>query len=545
MGYSILSSFSSSDSSKTIPSSTDFQFSSFSEFLSTNAFEIFMYGLFCAWIGFIINELMYIRNTFEFARSNSPAKTSNEDDLRHSETNRRKTSVPGVSIFKPLKGLTERLEENLESFFNIDYPKYEILFAVADEDDPVIPLVDKLMRKYPNHDAHLLVGKDDIGVNPKICNVIKCYRVLKYDFLWICDANIVTYPQVLGAMMRKILGDDRVGIVHQTPIVKAPLGMGGIIEWIYFSTQHARIYFAAFVSGAACVNGMSNLIRKAYLDEIGGLDPYAKYIAEDYFMSLALDRKGYKLVLSEYCAAQNIGQQTFESFYNRQLRWLRLRKTMMPYQTIVEPFAETMVNGAAGAFSCWYLFGFNPYLVLFCHILLFGLIDFTMHNHIAHAISDPGTRFFNFFAVWLLRECIAVPLWLHGMSGNAVRWRHQDFIVHHNGLSEVMRERGFLTRLLKSVTAFSVVRSTFISTCEFIIYIVYRSQRNGAGDIDEEGVRNNSSLAARASPRSTTPSSRSGSASTKNMSLLDRVDVQVCFGVLVLVVSVGLGVVTR
>ena len=46
--------------------------------------------------------------------------------------------TPPVTIFKPLKGLDEELEENLRSFFRLDYPTYQLLFCVADADDPAI-----------------------------------------------------------------------------------------------------------------------------------------------------------------------------------------------------------------------------------------------------------------------------------------------------------------------------------------------------------------------------------------------------------------------
>ena len=57
--------------------------------------------------------------------------------------------TPPVTIFKPLKGLDEELEENLRSFFRLDYPTYQLLFCVADADDPAIEVVQKLLASFP------------------------------------------------------------------------------------------------------------------------------------------------------------------------------------------------------------------------------------------------------------------------------------------------------------------------------------------------------------------------------------------------------------
>ncbi len=63
-----------------------------------------------------------------------------------------------MTLLKPLKGLDTALEENLDSCFRQDHPIFEILFCVADPKDPVVPLVKKLLKKYPQVDAQLLMG---------------------------------------------------------------------------------------------------------------------------------------------------------------------------------------------------------------------------------------------------------------------------------------------------------------------------------------------------------------------------------------------------
>jgi hypothetical protein len=75
---------------------------------------------------------------------------------RPSEKAIRRTSE-GVTILKPLKGVDKALEANLDSFFHIDYPKFEILFSVDSEADPAGAVVQNLIKKYPNVDARLVI----------------------------------------------------------------------------------------------------------------------------------------------------------------------------------------------------------------------------------------------------------------------------------------------------------------------------------------------------------------------------------------------------
>ena len=142
----------------------------------------------------------------------------------------------------------------MESFFTLVYSKYEIIFCVRDYDDSAVPIVEKLIRKYPNIPCKLLIGKyndrfftlhefllggNDIGINPKINNMQKGYEQAKYEFIWICDAGIRAHSDTLNDMMLRMLESTSVALVHQLPYVDSiQKNVGSYMEKIYFGTQH-------------------------------------------------------------------------------------------------------------------------------------------------------------------------------------------------------------------------------------------------------------------------------------------------------------------
>jgi ceramide glucosyltransferase len=102
--------------------------------------------------------------------------------------------LPGISILKPLTGVDDNLNDNLETFFVMDYPAYELLFCVQDQNDPAIGIVSRLLEKYPHVDARLYTGGKFVGINPKINNMVQGYDVAKYDLIMISDAGIKSEP---------------------------------------------------------------------------------------------------------------------------------------------------------------------------------------------------------------------------------------------------------------------------------------------------------------------------------------------------------------
>jgi hypothetical protein len=109
----------------------------------------------------------------------------------------------GVTILKPLHGVPERLATNLETYFNLKYPKYELLLCIKKRSgqEKLIQLCESLMKKYPKVKCKISFGFQKWGINPKVCNMGTGYDIASYNLVWIADANIVSSDSVLQDMV--------------------------------------------------------------------------------------------------------------------------------------------------------------------------------------------------------------------------------------------------------------------------------------------------------------------------------------------------------
>ncbi|KAJ2326543.1 Ceramide glucosyltransferase [Coemansia sp. RSA 2673] len=199
---------------------------------------------------------------------------------------------PPVTIIRPLKGVDSGMRRTLESSFRQQYPgSMEILFAVEDPDDPAIDVATDLIDCYPKTNARVLVGQDNVGINPKINNMMKAFAQARSDLLWICDSNIYTDPGTLRRSVDLLLDNKRVGVIHHVVFSEAPATFGAMLDTAFLVTNHCRMYLAINAVGiASCLMGKSNLYYKSALDSAGGLAAFGHYLAEDNMIGQALWR---------------------------------------------------------------------------------------------------------------------------------------------------------------------------------------------------------------------------------------------------------------
>ncbi|KAF9285318.1 hypothetical protein BGZ68_003967 [Mortierella alpina] len=341
-----------------------------------------------------------------------------------------KDEAPGVSILRPLRGIDCNMYENLASSFRQDYPRFEIIFSVAQKNDPAIAIVQALMEKYPKVDARLIIGERNVGINPKINNMIQSYESAKYDILWVIDSNVYVDPGCMGRSVDKMM-QRGVGLVHHLPFGVRPQTLGSELELMFLDTVHAKMYlFINWTGLASCVVGKSSLYRRSDLDKVGGLARFGKYMAEDNLIATEIFNMGYKHEMTSDLAYQSLGAMTPSDYFLRRARWTRIRKYTVTAATVVEPFIEMIGCGLVASYGFNLLWQTHFLNFLAFHCVIWFLIDLSMYQALSGNKLD---NLRGFLMAWSLRELAALPLYAYAVAGSTVDWRDQTFLLLRNG----------------------------------------------------------------------------------------------------------------
>src|SRR5207245_9097990 len=84
--------------------------------------------------------------------------------------NREAAFTPPVTILKPVLGADPGTYESFRSHCLQDYPQYEIIFGVGDGNDAAVPLIQQLMREFPQRQIKLAVCAQTLSMNREVSN---------------------------------------------------------------------------------------------------------------------------------------------------------------------------------------------------------------------------------------------------------------------------------------------------------------------------------------------------------------------------------------
>jgi ceramide glucosyltransferase len=257
--------------------------------------------------------------------------------------------APPVSIVRPLRGLETFSEETLSATFHLDYPDYEILFCVQCANDPIIPLVERLVAAHPASKARLLVGDDYVSVNPKLNNCVKGWDAAQHDFIILADSNALPPKDYIQTMLAAFRDDT--GLVISMPVGSRPQGFWASVECAFLNTFQARWQYGAEAIGLGFAQGKNMMWRREVLERAGGIRALAAEIAEDAASTKIVRAQGMKVRLVDMPFEQPLGERTAREVYSRHVRWARLRRATFPAFFVPEFMNGSFVAIVCGAYA--------------------------------------------------------------------------------------------------------------------------------------------------------------------------------------------------
>mgnify|MGYP000106106686 CR=1 FL=1 len=328
---------------------------------------------------------------------------------------------PSVSILKPLKGIDDDLERNIKSFFELDYPEYEIIFGFHSNDDPAIKIVEKLIKEHPQIKSKVVIDSAEIGLNPKINNLNNIYPYSSGEIIFISDSNTRVDKEFLK-MIVSYFRDESVGLVSA-----AIKGTNAKNIFALFENLHLNSFtFGIVQTASALANvqitiGKAILVRRQILDHLNGFQSFKDYLAEDHLMGLEVKRHGYKVKISTL-TVENINERwSLQKILNRHRRWTLMRLNIDPVFYILESLTNTTLVSLI-------LIILSPsfYFIGLTAILFKILIDYLTARLVCNSL-----KFVHFLLV-PFKDILMGIIWFSPFIYNKINWRDSKLRVIKN-----------------------------------------------------------------------------------------------------------------
>ena len=330
-------------------------------------------------------------------------------------------ALPLVSVLKPLKGADPEMYDALRSHCLQDYPDYEILCGVTASDDPAVPVVEKLIREFPQRKIRLLLCDKRLGANGKVSSLIQLGASAKAEYLLVNDSDICVEPDYLRAVMNELQAPD-VGLVTCLYRGVPSATLGSRLEALGISTDFMPGVLAARVIEGGIHFGLGSTLafRKSDLEAIGGFEAIADYLADDYELGRRIaERKTVQL--SAAVVETHLPAYDMSGFISHQLRWARTIRASRAggyaglLLTFTLPWALATVLLYRGAIWAGTLFA----IALFAR----GVMAFVSSRTVL------GEKSMASLALLPIRDVVAVAVWIGGWFGNSVLWRGERFLL--------------------------------------------------------------------------------------------------------------------
>jgi ceramide glucosyltransferase len=340
-----------------------------------------------------------------------------------SKSNSALGTSPGISVLKPLRGLDSNTYEAFVSQVQQQYPTFEILFGVREEDDPAAAEVRRLMRNFPDSPVRLIAGAAS-APNGKVGVLMELARHAQYPIWVVNDSDIKVGPTYLSSVAGSLV-EPKIGLVtclyraqaHSLPATWEALGIAADFM--------PSALLARLVGVREFGLGSTLAFRAADLERVGGFAVVADYLADDYQLAKRITSIGKSVLLSNYVVETSVNELTWRGVWQHQLRWARTMRISKGSSYAGLPITHAgvwvLIAIACGAWV--------PATILLAARIASALITgcFVLRSSIAAAFC------------WLAPawDVYAFGVWVASYMSREVRWRDRVLVIDSEGRIQI------------------------------------------------------------------------------------------------------------
>ena len=233
---------------------------------------------------------------------------------------------PRCAIIVPCKGANSNLKSNLESFFNLAYADYEVIFVTESRQDAAMPVIENVIMGRPNGQA--LAAGLSIACAQKNHNLLAGIAATHNAEVYVfADSDVRPGPEWLRELILP-LGNEKTSVATGFRWLHAK--KGNIGEWMHvYANIFIYVTFScAFFVGGVGLWGGSMAIRRRDFENLMVAAKWSQAVVDDLSLSQILHKKRLKGVLVPSCMAhsdellQNVNSAG--CWFERQIMFLKV-----------------------------------------------------------------------------------------------------------------------------------------------------------------------------------------------------------------------------
>ena len=334
---------------------------------------------------------------------------------------------PPASILKPVRGLDPDAYENFASFCRQDYPDYEILFCIGDTSDPAFPLLEQLVREFPERRIRILIGSGRAAANDKVAKLVRLVDEASHEYLVISDSDVRVQPNYLRSIIAP-LANPQIGAVtcfyvptEHTSWIQRLQDLGMLSDF------YPGILVAKQLDGVKFALGPTIGTTRARLQAFGGYASLENRPADDLLVGRLIAGQGYEVELLAYAISTVPDYQSLRELFEKRLRWITVMRQMRPW----------------GHFGLIFTFGLPWALLAVAVHPTFAIAASYLGGYLAfRAILTAlvGVRGLKQRGVWgkmwliPVWDSLACLIWLVSFTRKSIRWRGHNYLIRDGEL---------------------------------------------------------------------------------------------------------------